>query len=327
MSSTVTGASSEAAYHWPADLLPLLVDTIPRLVRSKRDVLNLFRGCGVPASILAPVGARFRADPDGISKFEIARSVLIPLNERGDATLAARREVVKQVVEFENFTTCWANEALVARGLVAQVRDVVNRKDSFTRMHDKADAAAIERRAEAQTKIKETQAKREALASVKKDLFDLFSESDPWKRGKALESVLNRLFKVSGILIEEAFTVRGDEGEGIVEQIDGVIRLDGPCLVEVKWLAGRVGVADSSQHLVRVFNRPQVRGLLISANGFSDGVEGQHRDALVQGRVVALCELKELVHILDREGDVEAYLRAKMDRAAIHREPSYAPPT
>jgi restriction system protein len=326
MSSTTSGASTEAAYHWPADLLPLLGDTIPRLVRSKQDVLDFFRGCGVPASILGPVDARFRADPDGAKKYHIVRSVLVPLNDRGDATLAARREVVKRVVEFENFSTCWPNDALAAKGLVAEVRDIVNRKDSFTRMHDKAEAAVNERRAEAQAKLKEAQAKRAALASVKEELFALFSESDPWKRGKALEGVLNRLCEVSGILIEEAFTLRGEPGEGVVEQIDGVIRVDAPCLVEMKWLAGAVRTDESAQHLVRVYHRPEaVRGLLISANGFSDGVVGQHRDAIVKGRIVALCGLDEIVRLLDEEADLGVFLRTKMERAATHRDPYYRP--
>jgi restriction system protein len=49
----------------------------------------------------------------------------------------------------------------------------------------------------------------------------------PYRRGKLFESVLNRLFAAESILIREAFTLVGDEGEGVVEQIDGAIELDG----------------------------------------------------------------------------------------------------
>jgi restriction system protein len=47
--------------------------------------------------------------------------------------------------------------------------------------------------------------------------------NNPHIRVLALESVMNKLFKAYGILVKEAFTLRGDKGEGIIEQIDGVI--------------------------------------------------------------------------------------------------------
>ena len=56
---------------------------------------------------------------------------------------------------------------------------------------------------------------------MRKDLFALFSEANPYARAKRLESVLNRLVAPDGIGVREAFHVIGDESEGIVEQIDG----------------------------------------------------------------------------------------------------------
>ena len=42
-----TGTPSlETTYHYPPDLFSLLVDAIPRLFRSKPDVLTFFRGGG-----------------------------------------------------------------------------------------------------------------------------------------------------------------------------------------------------------------------------------------------------------------------------------------
>jgi hypothetical protein len=54
------------------------------------------------------------ADRDLVKKHEIARDVLRALNEGGDATLFARREVIKRVSEFEDFSTCWDNDRLKA---------------------------------------------------------------------------------------------------------------------------------------------------------------------------------------------------------------------
>ena len=45
-----------------------------------------------------------------------------------------RRELLKRVVEFENFSTCCPEDRLEAQDLVSQIRSVINVKDSFTRM-------------------------------------------------------------------------------------------------------------------------------------------------------------------------------------------------
>lgn len=63
---------------------------------------------------------------------------------------------------------------------------------------------------------------RARLAWETAELFALFALSDAWARGKKLESVLSRLFKASDILVREAFSLKGDQSQGVVEQIDGV---------------------------------------------------------------------------------------------------------
>ena len=124
----------DEAYHYPPELLQLLVDTIPRLCKSKRDVFLFFKGAGVKRLVVADLEAQLTEDRDSINKFDIARTVLSRINEAGDIALRERREVVKRVCEFEDFSTCWSNDRLEAQGLVAQVQRVVNVKDSFTRM-------------------------------------------------------------------------------------------------------------------------------------------------------------------------------------------------
>lgn len=41
-------------YHYPPDLLAVLIETIPTLVKSKVLLLSFFRNAGVSASILEP---------------------------------------------------------------------------------------------------------------------------------------------------------------------------------------------------------------------------------------------------------------------------------
>ena len=109
--------SAEISHHYPPEILNLLVDAIPLLCRSKRDVLVFFKGAGVASTITADFSQKVETDKDSVNKYEIVREILIRLNDKGDATLRERREVLKRVVEFEDFSTCWPNDQLnTARG-------------------------------------------------------------------------------------------------------------------------------------------------------------------------------------------------------------------
>src|SRR6185369_8180627 len=72
------------------------------------------------------------------NKFAIARTVLTKLNEDGESALGVRREVLKRVVEFEDFSACWSGDQLEVQGLVHRIRHIVGVKDSFPRMQTEA---------------------------------------------------------------------------------------------------------------------------------------------------------------------------------------------
>jgi len=172
----------------------------------------------------------------------IARDVLRWLNEGGDKTLAPRREVIKRVSEFEDFSTCYESDRYKAQGLVAQIQKVVNVKDSFTRINLERERERKHRQELHVASIKAKQKEAEERAVIKDSLYKLFAETDPYKRGKRLEGILNSLFSLAGFLILEAFTVRGDEGQGIIEQTDGAVEIDGMLyLVEMKWWDKPIG--------------------------------------------------------------------------------------
>lgn len=320
----MTSWRMDEAYHYPPELLQLLTDAIPRLNRSKNDTVLFFRGAGVPQELLVPVTRRLREQPEQTSKYWIARTLLVGLNEGGDALLRARREVVKRVAEFEDFSRCWANDQMEARGLVAEVRRVVNVKDSFTRMsaerRREEEQRGAARRAEADLHAAEAAARERATAA----LFALFGEPDAHRRGKALEAALNALFALDGMLVREAFTLRGRAGNGVIEQIDGVVQVDGHLyLVEMKWWNAALGPGDVAQHLVRIYNRADVRGLFISYTDFTPAALESCRDALQQ-RVVMLATLQEVVAVLQSGGSLAAMVRAKAAAAVVDRQP-YAP--
>jgi restriction system protein len=311
----------DITYHYPPDLFNLLIDTIPRLSTSKQNLLLFFRGAGVRRADLSDIEAKVATNRSSITKFEIARTVLKRLNERGEKSLRERRELLKRVVEFEDFSACWPDDQLAAKGLVAEVRQIVNVKDSFTRMKQEREDEHSRRIAEKEREVKAAQEKRNEFELIKKDICALFASENPRKRGLVLEEIVNRLLKASGISVRESFHRTGEEGQGIIEQIDGVINLDGEIyLVEMKWLKDKAGVDDVSRHLVRVFTRGSSRGIFISATEYTDSALDTCKDALSKA-VVVLCSVQEIILLLERYGDLGELLRQKIHAAIIDKKP------
>lgn len=311
----------EIIYHFPPELTQQLIDAIPLLCRSKRDVVLFFRGAGTPSELCSRLECQLTQDRDSLNKYEIARIVLTHLNEGGEQMLRVRREVLKRVVEFEDFSRCWPADYLKAKGLVAEIQRVVNVKDSFTRM---AQERAKERQRAAVDHEKEAEIaarKREALESIKRDFFSLFAITDAKRRGVLLESVLNRLFRHFGIQVREGFRRTGDASGRVLEQIDAVVELDGEIyLVEMKWLSDPVSVDDVSRHLVRIYHRGSARGIFISATEFTAGSLEICKEAL-QRTVVTLVLLSEIVAMLESGADLTEFLRRKLRGAQIDKNP------
>lgn len=310
------------AFHYPPEILSLLVDTIPLLCRSKNDVILFFRGAGVAQDDLGEVERLVSVNKSSITKYEIARNILTKVNARGDSALGTRREIIKRIVEFESFETCWANDQLKAKGLVASIREVVGKKDSFTRMEQERKTERDIRLSKLQAERAKLEKKRLEINNVNQRLSALFKMDDkPHERGKLLEGVLNDLFRVYGILIREDFRRRDPEIGVVVEQIDGVIELNGQIhLVEMKWLNAPVGISEFSPHLSRLFLRQNANGIFISANGYASSVESVCKEALSQ-KTIFLCSLREIVMLLQRQDDLVDFLSKKSNAAIIDKNP------
>lgn len=318
--------TADITFHYPPELFNLLVDTIPALNRSKKDMLVFFRGAGVPDELIHDLAQRVADAPDDIRKNEIARLTLERLNARGESMLRCRREVLRRVVDFTSFDACWPNDQLKAKGLVASIREVVNEKDSFTRMNIEREGERKARLADADKVKRAAQERAAKIDAAKQALYALFGASlTPQQRGKKLEAALNGLFDAYGILIQEAFHLVGDSGEGIVEQIDGVIELKGSLYyIEMKWYRDPVGTAQISEHLVRLIGRPEARGLFISASDYTDPAIHTAREFL-RHKVVALCHLQEIISVLEQQEDLTSFLVQKVQAAQVHKNPYFRP--
>lgn len=208
------------AFHYPPDLLTLLVDAIPLLCRGKRQVVLFLRGAGVEEADLQEMDGIVRNTPNSVNKYEIVRNILTKVNARGDSGLRARREIVKRVVEFDSFETCWPADQYKAKGLVASVREAVDAKDAFTRMRQERDAERAERLARQQAGRKAAAENRVKIEGISQRLFALFGMDDrPQERGRLLEAILNDLFRVYGIHVREDFRRKDHDTNIVVEQI------------------------------------------------------------------------------------------------------------
>jgi restriction system protein len=311
----------EEIYQYPPELMAALIEAIPLVCKSKRDVLSFFRGAGVDQRYIAGYEAALRQDREAAKKHPTTRELLTLVNERpGDEWLRVRREIVKRIVEFENFEQAWPQEQTAARGAVAKVRDIQHRKDSFTRMKDERDRERREYRAGLQRKIDKERQKAEQREKLRGAFGKLFTTTDPYVRGKAFETVMNDLFEFEGISIRKAFSLAVDD-LGIVEQIDGVVEIDGVLyLVEAKWWSGKLGPGDIAQHMVRVYSRGHVRGIFIVEPGYTDAAVLSVANSLNQALFV-LATISEFYQMFAAEESIMHWLKRKIQIAQIDRNP------
>jgi hypothetical protein len=322
----MTDASADITFHYPPELFNLLVDTVPLLNRSKQDVLLFFRGAGVSDAMTSDISARLSSAPKDVNKYQMVRTVLERLNAKGESALRERREVLRRVVDFASFDSCWPADHLKAKGLVASIREVVNQKDAFTRMNNAREEERQARLAETQRIVAEKRERTSKIESAKQGLYALFGTSaTAQERGKMLETALNNLFQAYGVLIHKAFHLVGNSGEGIVEQIDGVVELGGALyFVEMKWYRDPVGKPEISEHLIRLMSRAEARGIFISASGYTEPAIHTVREFL-QHKVLILSTLQEIVHLLDEQADLAEFLTQKVQAAQIHKNPYFRP--
>lgn len=188
-------------------------------------------------------------------------------------------------------------------------------------MREEKDREREERQAAHKAKLKKAEQKRQEIEAIHRSLCALFGATNPHERGKQLESVLNRLFEASGILVKEAFTLTDQSGSVVLEQIDGAVELDGHIyLVEMKWHKDPIGVDLVTPHISRLFLHGEARGIIISASNYTQPAIEACRGALAQ-KVVVLCDLQEIVMLLDAQGDLIQFIRTKANAAVTDKNP------
>jgi hypothetical protein len=302
--------------------MTLMVDTMPLLVRSKRDLIAFFEGAGVNERHLASLRSQVMRDRSSIGLYEIAKRILYAVNgQNDDEGLQARRELVKRVTEFTAFDKCYPDKAMAARGGVAAIKSFVHARDTTIRIEEAYRREREQNIARAEDEARAVREKRSKRDAIRADLVALLPSTNPSARGRELERILARLFALDGVLVKESFTLTSPSGNGVVEQIDGVIEVDGSqYLVEMKWHDTPLGVEDVSRHFARVFGRAQSRGIFIVHPSYTSTAVETVRDNLRSAPFV-LCTVDEIVRILEAGVTVNEWLLPKIRAAISEREP------
>lgn len=310
------------SYHFPPDLFNLLVDAIPKINRTKKDLLSFFKNVGTPMPLLNKYYSIVNYDPKQISKRDITREVLEHLNSSdSNEYLGIRRKLLQRVVDFTAFNTCYDNDVDSAKARIYEIKQLVNLKDSVTKQEQFIKNERNEKIKAKQQQLNRITASKSKYDTIANDFNKLFAITNPQLRGKALETVLNELFAFFKIGIREAFCIADEETGKIYEQIDGVVELNNYLtLIEMKWENSPIGVDKVSRFMTRIFLRNNVDGILISYSSFTDTASPIVRDGLNQ-KTVALVDLQDICKLLTLKKDIPTYFTFLIREVRLNRNP------
>jgi hypothetical protein len=185
------------------------------------------------------------------------------------------------------------------------------------------DKAAREAKEKYTRAVEEKNAQANEREKLLRRFGALFGVTAAQQRGKALEQILNDYFKFEKLHVRDAFHIVGNNGEGIVEQIDGAIELDGHLfIVEMKWLSEKIGPEPTGYFLSKVFSRSDCGGILIAHPGVTPAAARHFETALQGKRTVFICTLQEVYEVLNSGASLTGHLRQRRQRAVLDGQPS-----
>jgi restriction system protein len=88
----------DSIYHYPPELFRLLVETLPKLCKTKKDLLQFFRGADVDRTILSSHENLLATNKDTFNKYTVTGEIATRLNDLGERTPRECREILKRIV-------------------------------------------------------------------------------------------------------------------------------------------------------------------------------------------------------------------------------------
>lgn len=145
------------------------------------------------------------------------------------------------------------------------------------------------------------------LEELKQRYLELMSSSDPHRRGKALEKLLNDLFALWDLEPNAEYSLEH-------EQIDGAFSFDtDDYLLEARWWAKALEPKDIAYFRDKVEDKlKSTLGLCIAINGFTDGAETKNK---VRTSLI-FADGTDLFNVLDGRLTLTYMLKAKRQHAA-----------
>ena len=310
-----------APHPFPPDVLENLVEAIPRLVRSKQQVLNFFTNAGVPAKLILDWQSAVDANRKSVTKFEMVRDILERLCRHGDMYLGELRQVLKLVVEWHEFSGSWETDAVKARGHVARLRELVGHKDTVTQVKQAAEAQEIQLRRARESDSRAKAEKEARLAEIDKRFARCFVLDNPQRRGEVFEAVANDYFREEGIQVSEPFSVFTRGGTKVFEQIDGAVEVGGHLfLVEIKWWSTAIDQKEAGAFCHKVLTRPNCGGIFMVNPHLSPGAVESLELGLKSAATFTSLTLHELYTCLRERASLIDLLRGKITKARLYRE-------
>ncbi len=311
----------DSFFHFPPDLFNLLIDTIPRLNKSKKDLLIFFENVGVPVKYLSTYYTLLKNSNSQFKKFNVTREILEMLNQQSDKMLGVRRKLLQRVIEFDSFETCYPNDKDRAKGNVADIQKIVRMKDTVTKYENYLSQERNKQIIERNKKHEKIDNSKRKFLELRQQFTALFTISNPQVRGKQLEGVLNNIFKYFKIGVKEDFTICDEEIGKNYEQIDGVIEINHYLtLVEMKWEKGPIGSDKVGRFMSRLLVRKNVDGVIISYSSFAETAKSTAKEALSIS-VLALVDLKDIFEILNQEKDLSVYFADLIREVKLYKNP------
>ncbi len=308
-------------FHFPPDLFNLLVDTIPRLNKTKKDLLLFFENIGVPCQHLRTYYALLNTNRSQFKKFDVTREILAWLNQESDRMLGVRRRLLQRVIEFEAFDSCYPNDKDRAKANVADIKKMVQLKDTVTKFEKLLNKEQNEKILIQKEKLDKIKRSKENFENLCQRFANLFAIQNPQERGKKLEKVLNDIFSYFKIGVKEDFVIYDDETGKNYEQIDGVVEINHYLtLLEMKWEKNALGADKVGRFMSRLMVRKNVDGIIISYSSFAETALITAKEALAVS-VLALIDLKDIFDVLNQEKDLSEFFSEIIKNVKLYKNP------
>lgn len=308
-------------FHFPPDLFNLLVDTIPRLNKTKKDLLLFFQNVGVQKAQLQPYYILLSSNRSQFKKYDVTREILAFLNQESERMLGVRRRLLQRVIEFDSFETCYPNDKDRAKANVADIQKLIKMKDTVTKYENYLIKEQSEKMKKQQEIVHKIRRSKERFEDLQQRFSQLFSIQNPQERGKKLEKVLNDIFSYFKIGVKEDFIIYDDETGKNYEQIDGVVEINHYLtLVEMKWEKVPIGADKIARFMSRLLVRKNVDGIVISYSSFAETAVPTAKEALAIS-VIALVDLKDIFDVLNQKKDLAEFFSELIKNVKLYKNP------